>query len=403
MNEKELYKLLNLKEDENLEFKEAKDQYNFEKGSKSICGYIVAIANEGGGKLILGVNDKNPREIVGTTAFKDINKLKSDVYHRIGRRIEIKELFKDKKRILILNIPSRPIGIALEYKGQYLMRVGEELLPMNFDRLTEISKEYIEDYSAQTIDSSDIALLSSKAIDILRKLLKKSKRGSSFNIDKLDDFELLKSLKLVKDKKLTIASIVLLGTEDAIQNFLPYSEIRFGYKVSLKYDRNQEMLIFRKAYFEYYNDIWEKINLRNHFVKIPNGLRLKEEFAFNKDSIREAINNAIIHRDYSESGSIIIQQTEDFFEITNPGGLPKGITLENIFDETNPRNKLIADILYRCDFVETFGEGANKIYINQIKYGKKEPVYIISNNYFVTLRLESEIISIKLAMLIDKL
>ena len=62
MNEKALFELLNLKEDENLEFKEAKDQYNFENGSKSICGYIVAIANEGGGKLILGVNDKNPRE-----------------------------------------------------------------------------------------------------------------------------------------------------------------------------------------------------------------------------------------------------------------------------------------------------------------------------------------------------
>jgi len=401
MNEKELFDLLNLDESENLEFKEAKTRFNFENGSKSVCGYVIALANEGGGKLILGIKDKKPREIIGTNAFVNINKLKSDIYQRVNRRVKVDEFKIDKKRILVIQIPSRPIGVALDYKGQYLMRIGEELLPMTFERLQEISKENVDDYSSTAINSNDLYLLSKKAIITLRRLLKKSKRVS-FNVDKLTDLELLKNLKLIQNKKLTIASLVLLGTEDSLQKYLPHSEVRFGYRVSMKYDRNQEMVIYKKAYLEYYNEIWDKINLRNHLVKIPKGMQLKEEYAFIEDSIREAINNAVIHRDYSESSSIIIQQTEDFFKITNPGGLPKGITLDNIFDETSPRNKLIADILFKCDFVETFGEGANKIYVNQVKYGKREPIYELSNNYFVTLKLESEISSLKLAKLIDK-
>ncbi|NKQ39564.1 MAG: hypothetical protein HF967_08905 [Methanosarcinales archaeon] len=298
-------------------------------GKKSLCGYLIALANEGGGKIILGVTDKKPRIIVGTNAFLDVDKLKSDIFSKIKRRVEIDEIYSENKRVLIISINSKPMGEPLNFNGQYLMRVGEELHPMSSDQLKAIFSEHINDYSAEVKSELTIEDLSQNAIKILKTLLKESKRVD-FSVDKLTDLELLKNLNLIKNDKFTIASLVLLGTEDALQKYLPFSEIRFGYKLSLKHDRNQEMVIYRKAYLEYYDDIWKKINLRNHFVHIPKGLRLKEEYAFNEDSIREAINNAIIHRNYFENGSIIIQQTEEIFKVTNPGGFPKGVT-EKIF------------------------------------------------------------------------
>lgn len=99
----------------------------------------------------------------------------------------------------------------------------------------------------------------------------------------------------------------------------------------------------------------------------------------------------------------MIQQTEDFFNVTNPGGFSKGVPEKNIFYKTNPRNKLIAEVLFKCDFVETFGEGANKIYINQIRYGKSDPDYSESDVYHVTLRLDCKIDSLKLAKIVDRL
>ncbi len=396
----ELENFLELSENENVEFKEAKSQFNFDTGRKSLCGYLIALANEGGGKLILGVT--NDKKIIGTNSYLDINKLKSAVYQKIHRRIGVKEYEIESKRVLVISINSRPVGEALAYDGAYLMRVGEDLVPMSSEQLKTILLEHIDDYSSQILTSVTFSDVDSKAVKKLRSLLKKSRR-INFSIDSLSDEQLLKNLKLLKGTSLTIAGLVLLGKSDSIQEHLSFSEIRFGYKTSTSQETNQEKVIYNKAYLLYYDELWKKINLRNHFIQIPKGLQVQEEYAFSEVSVREAINNAIIHRDYSETGSIIIQQTEEFIEIKNPGGFPKGVTAENIFDETNPRNKLIAEILYKCDFVETFGEGANKIYVNQVMFGRKSPDYSLSNPYHVVLRLYVNIYSLKLAKIVNEL
>ena len=96
----------------------------------------------------MGVTDKKPRIIVGTNAFLDVDKLKSDIFSKIKRRVEIDEIYSENKRVLIISINSKPMGEPLNFNGQYLMRVGEELHPMSFDQLKAISIEHINLCSA---------------------------------------------------------------------------------------------------------------------------------------------------------------------------------------------------------------------------------------------------------------
>jgi len=124
-------------EGQNLEFKEAKNQYD----QKKLCRYCVAIANEGGGKLILGVADKRPRKIVGSKAFQDLADIQKKLFDRLHFRVEVEELLHPDGRILIFHIPSRPNGTAYQYEGSYLMRSTEDTVPMTEDRLRGIFDE----------------------------------------------------------------------------------------------------------------------------------------------------------------------------------------------------------------------------------------------------------------------
>ena len=127
-------------ETEHLEFKEAKNQFDTTK----LLRYCVAIANEGGGYLILGVTDKLPRKIVNSKAFatpEALNKIKARIVEKLQLRVETTELLHIDGRVLVFEIPSRPTGQPLAFEGAYLMRAGEELAPMTPDMLKSIFAE----------------------------------------------------------------------------------------------------------------------------------------------------------------------------------------------------------------------------------------------------------------------
>src|SRR6185369_16143772 len=129
--------LLAPSEDEHLEFKEAKNDYDFEK----LVGYCVALANEGGGHMVLGVSDKRPRKVVGTKAFDVPARTVAGIYERLHFRVTATELAHPGGRVLVFTLPSRPAGQPIEYKGRYLMRAGEELVPMTPEQLKKIFSE----------------------------------------------------------------------------------------------------------------------------------------------------------------------------------------------------------------------------------------------------------------------
>ena len=116
--DKLLSKKLIEKENEHLEFKEAKAGFESEK----LIKYCCALANEGGGCMILGVTDKLPRLIVGSYAFENMEDIKSKLIQRLQIRIDVDELLMEKGRVLVFTVPSRPIGVPLQYNGSYWMR-----------------------------------------------------------------------------------------------------------------------------------------------------------------------------------------------------------------------------------------------------------------------------------------
>ena len=132
-------------ETQNLEFKEAKNQYDTTK----LCKYCVAIANEGGGHIIFGVQDKLPRKVVGTNAFLDVIDITSKIFTWVGFRVDVEEISHPEGRILVFTIPARPRGTAYHYQGAYLMRSGEELVPMSEDQLRKIFAEGLPSWLAE--------------------------------------------------------------------------------------------------------------------------------------------------------------------------------------------------------------------------------------------------------------
>jgi ATP-dependent DNA helicase RecG len=133
------------REDEHLEFQEAKNQYDLIK----LFRYCVALANEGGGKLILGVTNKPPRQIVGSQAFPVPSDVQSKVLDKLRFRVEAEEIQHPDGRVLVFHIPSRPSGTAYQFDGSYLMRSGEDTVPMTEDQLRRIFGEGKPDWLFQ--------------------------------------------------------------------------------------------------------------------------------------------------------------------------------------------------------------------------------------------------------------
>lgn len=160
-------------EEEHLEFKEAKNQFSTDK----LIRYCAALTNEGGGRVVLGVTDKQPRRVVGTRAFAELNSVKAKLVDKLGLRIEATVLDHSDGRVLVFEVPSRPVGMPIACEGAYLMRAGEGLVAMTADRLRSIFDEAVPDYSAEVCPKATLDDLDPAAIENLRTMWARSYSG----------------------------------------------------------------------------------------------------------------------------------------------------------------------------------------------------------------------------------
>ena len=124
---------------------------------------------------------------------------------------------------------------------------------------------------------------------------------------------------------------------------------------------------------------------------------------FNESVVREAILNAVSHRNYQMAGSVFIRQYQEKLIVESPGGLPHGISLDNILDLQVPRNRRIAEILALCGLVERSGQGMNIIYETSIKEATQLPDFSGTDDNFVSLKLSGLVLDKKMLSLINKI
>jgi ATP-dependent DNA helicase RecG len=393
--------LLQAKEGESYQFKEAKNRFDFEEACKCCC----ALSNLGGGKLVFGISDKRPRKVVGSNAFEQPERTRFGFIERLHVMVDFELYDANGKRVLVFDVAGRPAGLPIQYEGIAWWYEGDKLTVMSEETRRAIYAETGHDFSSDCCADATLVDISVDAVEVFRsKWIKRIKtdpdKASLLNrLENIDTEQLLRDIDAVTDKGITFAALILFGTEVALNRHLAQAEVIFEYRPSNRPGPAAAREEFRVGFFSFFDKLWELVNLRNDKLHYQDGFFVFDIPAYNDRVVREVFLNAVSHRNYQLSGSIFVKQYRDRLEIDSPGGFPHGITRDNIMFRQAPRNRLIAEILSRCGLVERAGQGMDLIYELCIREAKELPDFLDSDEYIVRIRLEGSKIDEKLLSL----
>lgn len=348
-------------ETERLELKEAKQQYDTTK----LLRYCVALANEGGGYLVLGVTDKPPRRVVGSQAFPSptaLNDIKARIVEKLRFRVDATELQHPDGRVLVFEVPTRPVGQPLAFDGAYLMRAGEDLVPMTPDVLKSIFAEDQQDWFCQPARSDAspddvIALLDTQTYFELLKIPYPTSRDAV--LERLQSQDLIK--QTAQGWTITnLAAILLAKKLDAFSPALARKAARVVIYEGINKLKTRNETTGIRGYAVGFDGLVGFVHSaapQNRFIEEV----VREEVKmFPEQALRELIANALVHQDFLATGtSVMIEMYSDRIEISNPGIPP--IKVERFIDENRSRNEQLADIMRRFGICEEKGSGIDKV------------------------------------------
>lgn len=410
--ENTLDNLLALKaENEVAEFKEAKTDYSFDKLGK----YFSAISNEANldgkpyGWLIFGIEDKR-HTIVGTQYRYNrahLDSVKGAIANKTTNRItfiNIYEVNRDGKRVVMFQIPAAPRGIPISFDGHYYARNGEELCPLNIEKLERIRAQAIqEDWSQAIILDADISDLDEEAIAVARKNFKSKFPDKAEEVENWDTITFLNKAKLTIKGKITRTALILLGNNEA-EHLLSPAEVKIRWKLVDNENNDIDHEIYGIPILLSVEKVFAKIrNIKYRYMK--DGTIFPEETSkYEPFSIREAINNCIAHQDYTKGARINIIESEDKLIFTNYGSFIPG-SVEKVVIEDAPeefyRNKFLATAMFNLKMVETAGGGIKKIFNFQRIRFFPMPDYDLTGNK-VKVSISGDILDMDYAKLLAK-
>lgn len=342
--------------------------------TKEIKKEIVAFANSGGGTIYIGIDDDG--NVIGLDNIKnDIESLSGMIKDGIRSNLilytKIKQKTINNKNIIVLEIldaPNKPYYLAdkgLKSSGVYL-RTGNTSVPAN----DEVIKKLIID--SQSVPFEEMI---SKYQDLHFNYL-----ASTFKEKNI----------VINNTALKTLNIINLAEEYTNLGLLLSDECPYSIKCAIFEGNNDIKFKDRKEFtgslLKQVNDVNDYLNIYNRISSDIKGLERIDTRDYPEYALRESILNAVIHRDYNYSGSVLVSLYDNHFEITSLGGLIKGLKIDDLyFGISQTRNKNLANIFFRLNYVESFGTGIKRIIQSYEKFDKKPVILTTENAFKVTL------------------
>lgn len=339
--------------------------------------------------------------MVGSRAFEQPERTRMGLIDKLKINVDFQLFTYEEKRVLVFDVKSRPIGMPVLYEGVAWIYDGDTLCPMPEDMRRRIYDEIGTDFSGKICEGATFDDLDETAIENFRSNW--IEKSGNKQLATRSRHQILIDCGAITDSGVTYAALILFGKNEALTRFLPQAEIVFEYRSSEASGPANQREEFRVGFFACYDRIWELVNLRNDKQHYQEGFFVFDIFTFNERVVREAILNAVSHRNYQFGGSIFVRQYRDRLVVESPGGLPFGITLDNILDRQLPRNRRIAEILSLCGMVERSGQGMNLMFELSVQEAKPLPDFTGTDEFFVSVTLNGLIIDKAMLSVINRI
>ena len=361
----------------------------------------MCLANRAGntpGWLLVGVEDDGrvtgarPRHADRTDPLR----LQALVAHRtrpsLSARVEIVRLGDED--VIVVEVPAAraPVGTS---GGKYLRRaLGRDgkpaCLPLHFHEMQGLQADRgLLDYSALAVPDARWDDLDPLEFERFRRFIRESQgRGDASLVD-LPDVELAKALGAIQANHAVSSvhalGLLLFGREESLRRLLPIHEVAFQVLSGLEVRVND---FFRWPLLRVMDELLSRFRAHNREEELLVGMLRVGVPDYPPAAFREGVANALIHRDYTRLGAVHVQWHDDRIEISNPGGFPEGVRLDNLLvTQPRPRNPLLADAFKRAGVVERTARGIDTIFFEQLRNGRPAPSYARSNETGVVLEL----------------
>lgn len=374
---------------------------------KDLAKTCVCLANAQGGYLFLGIEDKNKlppsdQRINPEDMNKTIKILRTLTYSVGLVNPQLKVADNGGEFFIIQVFPSMKT-IASTSDGKVVVRVGDECTPINGDELTRLSYEKGAFQWELVTTRTLISDIDMNIVNNFVNEIKQSDRVSNF-IKQQTALDILEYYQLIdENKKLTNLGVLWLG------DFKQRARLNYPITVQyIVYDKNEKKIRKIDWNLNQFNpkelllEIEKEATELNYSFELPNGMFRKQIRHYAKDVIRELLVNAFVHKSYTISGDIYISVYKDRLEIKNPGGLPLGITKDNILHQVHRRNPHLIDTFKALGLMENEGSGYDLIYEKLSLDGKMYPKIETDLNY-VQVTIYSNIIDNDILQIIDYL
>lgn len=340
----------------------------------------MCLANGDGGVLCLGVEDDG--RITGLAHrhgdHTDPDRIAALLLNLtdppIAARPALVEI--DDREVVVLEVPkaTTPVGTRGGlYKRRSLKLDGTpECVPYRPQEM--LSAGFVlagRDYAEVVLPAATRSDLDPVEFERFRRGAGRAKGDSA--LAEAGDAEVLRALRLLSaDGGVTIGAVLLFGKPDALARFVPTAECLFQEFNGRELTTNEALRVplLRAA-----DELFERLRVRNSEYELMVGLHRMGIPRIPEQTSREAIANALVHRDYTENAPVRVQLSIDDLLVASPGGFPPGVTLDNLITESRPRSPVLADAFKRAGLVDRAGRGVAEMYLTLLRAGRGGPDY----------------------------